>query len=109
MNSLDMSNMVLKWVSEPKYLNIRYMSPIDKKIHSYWPDFIVQYIDGTVDIIEVKPMKESSLSSAKSTYDKLMLAKNIMKWQAAEAFAKKAGAKFKVLTEKQLLGKTTRR
>jgi hypothetical protein len=105
MNALDNSNMVVKWISEPKTLNIKYFSPLDKKPHQYWPDFLVQYVDGSIEILEIKPMKESSLEAAKSTYDKLMFAKNIAKWQAADRFAKAIGAKFRVITEQQLFGR----
>lgn len=107
MNALDNSNIVAKWTSEPKTLNIKYISPIDQKPHQYWPDFLVQYIDGKVEILEIKPMKESSLATARSTYDKLMFAKNIAKWQAAERFAKAIGAKFRVITEQHLFGNKT--
>lgn len=105
MNALDSSNMVAKWISEPKTLNIKYLSPLDRKVHVYWPDFLVQYTDNSIEILEVKPMKESSLSAAKSTYDKLMFVKNIAKWQAAEKFAKAIGARFRVITEQQLFAR----
>lgn len=101
MHALDGSNMVARWLSEPKTLNIKYFSPIDKKVHVYWPDFLVQYVDNSVEILEIKPLKESSLNNARSTYDKLMLVKNMAKWTAAEKFAKSIGARFRVVTEIQ--------
>lgn len=119
MQMLDNSSIVSKWISEPKYLNIRYLDPtagIDirtgKRIPRkngtsvYWPDFIVQYSDGSIDIIEIKPQKESQASFAGNTYDKLALIKNMAKWQAADRFAKSIGARFRVLTEAQLFGKS---
>jgi len=102
MNALDMSPMVRKWISEPKNLNISYLSPIDKKVHQYWPDFLVQYTDGNVEILEVKPLKQSLAENATNTYDKLMLIKNIAKWTAADRFAKAIGGRFRVITEKTL-------
>lgn len=117
MQILDNSPVVLKWVSEPKNLNIRYIDPtagidirsgkvIPKKNGTsvYWPDFIIQYKDGSTDIVEIKPEKESRASMANSMYDKLMLVKNMAKWQAADRFAKSIGARFRVLTEAQLFG-----
>lgn len=105
MQALDSSNIVAKWISEPKTLNIKYFSPLDKKVHQYWPDFLVQYVDNSLELLEVKPMKEASLDSARSTYDKLMFAKNVSKWIAADKFAKSIGAKFRVITEQQLFNK----
>lgn len=102
MRALDNSNIVAKWISEPKTLNISYINPLDKKLHQYWPDFLVQYVDGSIELLEIKPLKEAQLQTSKSTYDKLMLVKNIAKWQAADRFAKKIGARFRVITEKQL-------
>lgn len=102
MSALDNSRMVSKWMSEPRNLKITYINPLDRKLKHYWPDFLIQYIDGTIEIVEVKPLKEASLNKAVSQYDKLMLVKNIAKWQAAEQFAKKIGAKFRVVTEQQM-------
>jgi hypothetical protein len=109
MNLLDQSKLVAKWTSEPKTLNIKYISPIDRKPHSYWPDFIVWYVTGAVEIVEIKPLKESLAEAAKTTYDKLSLIKNIAKWTAADAFAKSVGARFRVVTEKQLFSKKPQR
>jgi hypothetical protein len=119
MTVLDNSSMVIKWTSEPKYLNIRYLDPtagidirtgkrVPKKNGTsvYWPDFIVQYADGTVEIVEIKPMKEARQSAATTMYDKLLLVKNMAKWAAADRFAKSIGARFKVLTEEHLFGST---
>jgi len=102
MQALDTSTLVNKWVSEPKTLNINYVSPIDRKVHSYWPDFLIQYRDGSIDLVEIKPLKEAVLEHAGSTYDKLELVKNAAKWQAADRFAKSIGARFRIITEKQL-------
>lgn len=112
-SALDSSSLVLRWMSEPRNLNISYLSPLDKKVHQYWPDFLVQYTDGSLELIEIKPLKEALAEKAMGTYDKLMLIKNIAKWQAAERFAKAIGARFRVVTEQQLFKKkstnTTRR
>lgn len=105
MQALDNSNLVLKWLSEPKMLNISYISPIDKKLHQYWPDFLVQYINGDIEILEIKPLKEAVAEQAKSTYDKLSLIKNVAKWQAADRFAKSIGGRFRVITERDLFVK----
>lgn len=102
MQALDNSPLVSKWVSEPKHLNITYISPIDRRMHAYWPDFLIQYVSGELEIVEIKPSKEAIAEMAKSTYDKLMLVKNVAKWNAAEKFAKAIGARFRVVTEQEL-------
>jgi hypothetical protein len=102
MQRLDAAPGVTKWMSEPKNLNISYLSPINKKIRQYWPDFLVQYADNSVELIEIKPMKEAVNANSKTTYDKLMLIQNAAKWQAADRFARSIGARFRVLTEQQL-------
>ena len=102
MRALDSSINVAKWMSEPKKLHISYPDPISKQMRRYWPDFLVQYTNNTVEIIEIKPLKEASITEAKSTYDKLMLAKNISKWQAADKLAKSIGGRFRVVTERDL-------
>ena len=82
--------------------NISYVNPLDKKVHQYWTDFLVQYTDNSIEILEIKPLKESLAENAKSTYDKLSLIKNMAKWAAADRFAKSIGARFRVITENQL-------
>src|SRR5208282_4772330 len=86
MQALDNSPMVRKWISEPKNLNIAYLDPLDKKLHQYWPDFLVQYRDGTIEVLEVKPLKQSVAEKAVNNYDKIMLLKNVAKWTAADRF-----------------------
>ena len=108
MGMLDNSPLVASWISEPKMFNIRYRSPIDKQMHSYWPDFFIQYVNNAREIVEIKPLKEALVENAKSTYDKLMLVKNMAKWQAAAIFAKSIGARFRVLTEKDLFKQRTK-
>lgn len=98
---LDSSPTVSSWTSEPN-LQIRYLNPINKKIKCYFPDFLIHYTDGSIEIVEIKPAKEAVASAAKSTYDKLMLLQNTAKWEAAARLAVRVGARFRVVTEHQL-------
>ncbi len=107
MQALDMSPMVRKWISEPKNLGISYLNPLDKKVHQYWPDFLVQYTDGNLEILEIKPLNKTLAEKTTSTYDKIMLVQNIAKWAAADRFAKSLGGRFRVITEKILFRKKT--
>ena len=101
MSILDSSPQVKMWTSEPN-LHIRYYNPISRKEKNYFPDFLIHYTNGTVEIVEIKPAKEALISAARSQYDKLMLIQNMAKWQRANELAKRIGATFRVVTENQL-------
>jgi hypothetical protein len=108
MSALDTSRLVSKWTSEPRNLKITYLNPVNKRVKSYWPDFLVQYYSGEIEILEIKPAKESTKKRALTLYDKLMLAQNMAKWEAADLLAKKIGARFRVVTEDQLFKNHTK-
>ena len=67
--------------------SIKYISPEDNKIHSYFPDFLVEYSDGRKEIIEIK-----------ASY-KLSDPKVILKINAAMEYCSKNDILYKVLTE----------
>jgi len=97
---------VVSWASEP--IKIPYLNPLTRKASIYIPDFLMVYVDKNgnrhQEIIEVKPAKETLLSEAKTKGDKLRYAQNMAKWQAASAYCKKHGLKFRVINENQLFG-----
>lgn len=107
MNKFDMHPNILEWASES--LTIPYKNPFTNKNTIYIPDFYVKYIDKNnkihVELIEVKPLKETLLEVAKTKKDKLSVALNTVKWRAAQAYCKKAGITFRVMTEEQLFRK----
>ncbi len=109
MRALDNSLQVAKWISEPRNLNIKYLDPITRQVKQYWPDFLVQFANNTLEIVEIKPLKESLMSETRNTYDRLMLARNAAKWQAANNLAKAIGARFRVVTERDLFANAPRR
>lgn len=92
---------VVKWASEP--LRIPYLNPITNEASMYVPDFLIEYIDKQgkrhVELIEVKPLKQTLVSEAKSKHDKISLAINAQKWKAAAAFCEKRGIKLRILNE----------
>ena len=63
MVTFDENPNVISWASEE--LCIPYLSPVDGKVHRYFPDFLVELInkDGDVEtlLIEVKPKKQTDL------------------------------------------------
>ena len=109
MKWLDENPSVIWWASEE--LIIKYKSPIDQKIHRYFPDFIVRLkqkngIESTV-VIEIKPHKQTIKPVQKRKTNRFLqeaatYAVNQEKWRAADLFCKEHGWQFKVLTEKDI-------
>ena len=106
----DMNESVLEWGSEE--VIIPYVSPLDNKIHRYFPDFLIKIKtrDGHTEVrlIEVKPYSQCIRPEVPTRTSKSFLEKvknwgiNTAKWQAAEKFAEGRGWKFQLLTEKEL-------
>ena len=109
MKWLDENPNVIWWASEE--LIIRYKSPIDQKMHRYFPDFIVRLkqkngTESTV-VIEIKPQKQTVKPEQKRKTKRYLqeaatYAINQEKWRAADLFCKEHGWQFKVLTEKDI-------
>ena len=109
MKWLDENPSVIWWASEE--LIIKYRSPIDQKIHRYFPDFIVRLkqkngAESTV-VIEIKPQKQTVKPVQKRKTKRYLqeaatYAVNQEKWRAADLFCKEHGWQFKVLTEKDI-------
>ena len=109
MKYLDDNPAVIWWASEE--LPIRYISPIDNKVHRYFPDFIVRTKrkDGqeTTMVLEVKPYRQTQMPVQKRRTQKFInematYAVNQEKWKAADLFCKEHGWQFKLITEKEL-------
>lgn len=111
MKYCDTNPSVIAWASEE--LIIPYLSPIDKKIHRYYPDFVVRLLDKDNKIktmvIEVKPKKETKppRKKQKKTFKYLEEVRvwgvNDAKWKAAKEFCLEKGWEFKILTEDHLV------
>lgn len=122
MNWLDTNENILEWGSEE--LIIPYKSPVDGKMHRYYPDFFVKSKNSKgeikVMIIEVKPHKQSIPPVRKKRITKQYIqevttwAINQSKWKYAVEFCKDRGwqfcvmtshdgSEFKILTESQLV------
>ena len=100
----------MKWWSEE--LAIPYKSPIDNRIHKYFPDFYIKYRDtkGNIkeSLIEIKPArqvkepKKQKVRSKKYVSEVVEYAKNQAKWNAAKDYCDDRLWEFKVLTEVEL-------
>ncbi len=101
---------VLEWGSEE--IALPYRSPVDNKVHRYFPDFYIKVKESTGHIkkylIEVKPFKQTIEPRIKKRktkayiYEVCEYARNQAKWKAAEEFCKDRLWEFKVLTENEL-------
>jgi hypothetical protein len=100
---LDENSKVIKWSFEE--VEIPYVSPLDKKVHRYIPDFLVQVEQAHQKksmLIEVKPKKQVKLRESASGKERLMFAINKAKWEAAQRFCQKHNIEFKILTEEEI-------
>lgn len=109
---LDRDTRVIKWASES--FPIAYRSPIDNKVHRYFPDFIItiKHKSGQEKtyIIEIKPHRETQPPKINNTKKKkktiiteqLTYVRNQAKFTAAEKFCEKNGWEFKLITEKHM-------
>ena len=112
MVNLDHDPNIISWGSET--FHVPYFSQVDGKMRRYFPDFIVKYKDKQgnikVDIIEVKPYKETipakkgggRNSKQRFVNESLTFQRNTDKWNACTAFAHKHGMEFKLMTEYEL-------
>jgi hypothetical protein len=102
----DESKNVLKWSFEE--IIIPYTSPIDRKQHNYFPDFLIQFESNEqvkTWMIEVKPKKQTFLKENASKKEKITWIINSAKWEAAKKYCEKNNMEFKVVTEKEIFAK----
>lgn len=106
---LDDNPSVIWFASEE--LSIPYISPVDKKKHRYFPDFIIRVRkkDGKEEthMWEIKPYRQTQLPEQKRKtkrflQESITYAVNQEKWRAAELFCLEHGWKFSIITEKDL-------
>ena len=106
----DKNNKILEWGSEE--IVLPYRSPVDNRVHRYFPDFYIKVQENTGRIktylIEVKPLKQTQKPKKPKRQTKNYLrevyeyAKNQAKWKAATEFCEDRLWEFKVMTEKEL-------
>ncbi len=106
----DSNENILKWSSEEIW--IPYISPLDNRVHKYFPDFYIKYKDTSENIkesiIEIKPKRQvngpnlNKKMTKKQVTEVTEFAKNQAKWKAAEEFCKDRRWNFQILTEDNL-------
>jgi hypothetical protein len=110
MRYLDQHPSVIKWGSEE--IVIPYRSPVDNRIHRYFPDFVVKMKEEsgkiTTLIIEIKPYAQTiepvkkTEKSRRYINEVLTYGVNQAKWKAADEYCKDRNWQFKVFTEKEI-------
>jgi len=111
MTYCDTNSSILSWGSEE--VIVPYKSPIDRKWHRYFVDFIIETKNKKghreIILIEVKPKAQCSAPKKKKKATRRYLYEvkrwgiNSAKWEAATNFAENRGWKFQILTEDELL------
>ena len=101
---------ILQWASEE--FCIPYRSPIDSKIHRYYPDFFIKKRtqDGKTESIvvevkpsvQVKPPKIQTKPTRRYLKEVTTYGINQAKWKAAMSFCEERKWKFMIMTEKEL-------
>ena len=106
----DKNDNVLEWGSEE--IIIPYISPVDNRVHRYFPDFYVRARtrSGRIErfIIEVKPKSQTQPPKQPKRITKRFISEaktyavNDAKWKAAREFCADRKMEFLILTEKEL-------
>lgn len=91
---------------------VPYYNPVKERMARYFIDFAIENRKGTIFMVEVKPFHETQPPKLpKSRTEKTMLnyqkalatyAVNQAKWEAAREYAAEKGAKFVIITEREL-------
>lgn len=106
----DTNPNILAWSSES--VGIKYLHPFklaqghSNPVATYYPDYLIVYIDKNgkqhKEMIEVKPFKQTVMEAAKGKKDKEAVILNTAKWEAARAYCRNVGLKFRIITEKDI-------
>ena len=106
----DRNDNIIEWGSEE--VIIPYRSPLDNRLHRYFPDFYVKVKDKSGApkkyIIEIKPKRQCTepkiqkTKSRKYVREVMEYAKNQAKWGAARNWCSDRMMEFKILTEDNL-------
>ncbi len=101
----DNNPAVEQWASEA--VKIPYRDPLTGKNTVYVPDFLIVYTDKKqkrqAELIEIKPNNQSVRESVgKNPHNQAQYIKNLAKWEAASAWCKGRGIRFRVVSERDI-------
>lgn len=112
MRTCDTHPAIQKWASEA--ISIPYRCPLTGRQTVYIPDFFIQYADkeGKVhtELVEVKPRNQTVREAVgRNKNNQIEYARNMAKWQAAQAWCRKQGIKFRVINENDIYSLTPKK
>ena len=86
---------------------IKIRHPLTGKYTIYVPDFFIVYIDKNqskhAEVVEVKPASQTLREAVgKSRYNQEQYVRNLAKWEAANAWCKQQGIRFRVVNESDI-------
>lgn len=110
-NYCDLNEAVKEWQSEEFW--IPYISPVDNRMHRYFPDFFIKYTDKTGSlrtmVVEIKPKKQVAKPTTNPKRRTKAWANSVTtwmvnqaKWKAAREFCADRKFEFKIMTEDDL-------
>jgi len=111
MQFLDANPDIIAWASEE--FSLVYLSPVDGRLHKYFPDFWIRKINKETGreecaVIEIKPKKQTKPPVMPKRIGRRYInevqtyAVNQAKFEAADKFCSERNWKFMVLTEDEL-------
>lgn len=112
MKMCDEHPSVAQWASEA--IRIPYKNPLSGKMTIYVPDFFIVYVDAKgkklVEIIEVKPENQTVKEKlGRSRVNQAHWIVNQAKWEAANAWCKQKGIRFRIVNEADIFHQGRRR
>ena len=106
----DTNENILEYGSEEFW--IPYVSPVDNRVHRYFPDFIIKVREKSGEtktyVVEVKPKRQTNPPVKKSRTTKSYIhecktyAVNQAKWKYAKEYCEDRLIEFKIITEDEL-------
>jgi hypothetical protein len=102
MKMLDEHPGVQNWASES--IQIPYRDPLTGRYTIYVPDFFIVYVDKDkkkhAELVEIKPASQTLREKVgKSVFNQAQFIKNQAKWEAANAWCRQQGIRFRVVNE----------
>lgn len=92
---------VISWASEG--IQIPYRNPLTGRQSVYVPDFFIMYQNKNgkkrAELIEIKPESQTRLNEHTSQHDRLAIAINHAKWEAAAKWCRLKGVQFRIINE----------
>ncbi len=94
---LEGNSNVKYWGSE--CFSVPYLSLLDNKIHNYYPDYFIEFVNGKKMVVEVKPYNQTQKPVNENCWLYKEYVKNMSKWRAMQEFCTSRGYSFKIITE----------